>query len=507
MIDLNASRLTVGVVGAGTMGRGIAQVAASAGLDVRLHDDRGETVQEALRFIAGMLGRAVEKGRMTAEEAEAIKSRLHPAKVLSDLAGCHLVVEAIIEDMAAKMALFAELDRLLPAEAVLTTNTSSLSVTEIAAATARAPQVAGFHFFNPPPLMRLVEVVRGLNTAPALVEALVALAQRMGKEPVVCEDTPGFLVNHAGRAYGPEALRIVGEGICRPVDIDAIMKGQAGFRMGPFELLDLVGLDVAHGVMEAIYEQYYHEPAYKPSVLGRLRVKGGLLGRKSGQGFYSYTDGKPVAPEPPPVPPRRQVPVWISPAAPAGREALQAVLQDAGAELEDSTAPGPTALCVVTPVGADVTTAAIEQGLDPRRTVGVDTLFDLSKHRTLMVNPVTDPVVRDAIHGLLAHDGAGVSVICDSPGFVAQRMIAMVVNVACNIAQQRIAAPDAIDTAVQLGLNYPRGPLEWGDAIGPARILQVLRSLHDVYQDPRYRPSPWLVRRAALGVSLKTPER
>lgn len=501
-----AENPVVGVVGAGTMGRGIAQVAAGAGMPVRLLDTRPGAVDEALAFIGRMLDRAVERGRSTADEAKATRARLKPAAAVADLADCDLIVEAIVEEMGAKTALFAELDKVAKADAILATNTSSLSVTEIAAATEKPARVAGLHFFNPPPLMQLVEVVRGLNTDAGIVETLVDIAKRMGKRPVICGDTPGFLVNHAGRGYGPEALRIVSEGICAPTDIDRVMKDQAGFRMGPFELLDLVGLDIAHGVMEEIYAQYYHEPMYKPSVLGRLRVQGGLLGRKTGRGFYTYDAGKPVhEPEAPPPKAERR-PVWISPAEPESGKTLHALLKSAGAEVEATKRPSKSAVCIVTPFGADVTRAALDQGLDPARTVGVDMLFDQTKRRTLMTNPATDPGARDSAHALLAEDGAAVTVIHDSPGFLAQRLVALIVNIGCTIAQQRIADPADIDVAVKLGLNYPKGPLEWGDALGPARVLQILRALHETYQDARYRPSPWLMRRAALGVSLTTPE-
>lgn len=506
MIDANAPDLTIGVIGAGTMGRGIAQVGASAGCRVRLFDVREQAVKDALGFIGQMFDRNAEKGRMTAEEASAAKGRLTPATALSELADCDLVIEVVIEDIDAKKALFAELEQIVRADAILATNTSSLSVTEIASATKTPSRVAGFHFFNPPPLMKLVEVVRGLNTDPSVVDALVKMGTRMSKQPVVCEDTPGFLVNHAGRAYGPEALFIVSQGICEPADVDRVMKDQAGFRMGPFELLDLVGLDIAHGVMEAIYDQYYQEPMYKPSVLGRLRVAGGLLGRKTNRGFYTYDGGQIVAVPEPSAPPRGDRPVWVSPAVPEGRAVLTPLLEKLGAKVETGDKPSKTAICFVTPLGGDVSSAAVAQGLDPARTVGVDTLFDQSKRRTLMLNPLTDPAVRDAAHGLLAAGGGAVTVIADSPGFIAQRIVAMIVNVACNIAQQKVAAPADIDTAVKLGLNYPKGPLEWGDEIGAQRVLAILEAMHAIYQEPRYRPSPWLKRRAALGVSLTTPE-
>ena len=200
------------------------------------------------------------------------------------------------------------------------------------------------------------------------------------------------------------------------------------------------------------------------------------------------------------------MPVWVSPAEPEARAALTKVLTGAGAKVRDGATPPGDAVLFVTPFGADATTTAVKQGLDAGRTVAVDPLFGLDRRRTLMTTPVTATAVRDTAHALLAHDGTPVTVIHDSPGFIAQRVVATIVNIGCDIAQQRIAGPDDIDTAVRLGLGYPRGPLAFGDALGPRRVLAVLEAMERFYGDPRYRPSPWLRRRALLGVSLTTPE-
>ena len=279
---------TVGIVGAGAMGRGIAQVAAAGGFAVKLFDSRPGACDEAVAFVAGMLARQVEKGRMDAAAAESAKARLHSVPDPADFASCDLVVEAIVEDLSAKQALFRQLEEIALDTTILATNTSSLSVTEIAAVCKAPERVAGLHFFNPVPLMDLVEVVSGLRTAGWVVETLLDVAGRMGKKAVRVEDTPGFLVNHVGRGYGPEALRILSEGIAGPAEIDRIMRA-AGFRMGPFELFDLTGLDVSQPVTEAIHAQFYDDPIYRPSVIGRRRMAAGLLGRKTGRGFYDYS--------------------------------------------------------------------------------------------------------------------------------------------------------------------------------------------------------------------------
>ncbi len=497
---------TIGIVGTGAMGRGIAQITAAAGFPVRLLDSRPAAVADAVDFVAKMFARAGDKGQMTDDGVKAATARLQPAAGLDDLAPCDLVIEAIVEELGAKRALFKALEDVVTQDAILASNTSSLSVTAIAAACRHPERVVGYHFFNPVPLLKLVEVVDGVLTAPRALDVLDALARRCGHTPVRCQDTPGFLVNHAGRAFGTEALRILQEGIADPPTLDRILRTTVGFRMGPFELLDLTGIDVSGPVMRSIYDQYFQEPRYRPTPLLVQRQDAGLLGRKSGRGFYHYADGKQSVPTEPAAPSARPRSVWLSRAEPRGHGIAESLLATLGASLETGTKPSADALCVVTPIGHDTTGAALAQGLDPTRTVALETLFDPSRRRVLMTTPVTTVAMRDAAHGLLAADGVAVSVIHDSPGFVGQRVVAMIVNLACDIAQQRVATPADIDLAIPLGLGYPMGPLAWGDALGPATVLAILERMQAFYADPRYRPSPWLKRRASLGVSLLTPE-
>ncbi len=495
---------TLGIVGTGAMGRGIAQVAAEAGLQVKLHDTRDGAVDEAKAFITQLWARGVEKQRFDQAHADALSARLEEATALEDLADCELVIEAIVERTEAKQRLFQQLETILAERAILASNTSSLSVTEIAAACEHPGRVIGFHFFNPVPLMKIVEVIPGLKTDAAVVEAAEALGQRFGHFTARATDTPGFLVNHAGRAFGTEALRVLAEGVTDHVTIDRLLKDQGGFRMGPFTLLDLTGLDVSHAVMESIYHQYYQEPRFRPSALTRQRLAAGLLGRKSGEGFYRYLDGQPQLPEEPPAPRSAPRPVWISPEEADAKRALTSVVEAAGWPLETRDVPGEAALCLLTPYGEDVTDCALRQGLDPARCVAVDMLAGLDKRRCLMISPATHSDMCDAAHALLADDGTPVSTIHDSNGFVLQRVVACIVNVGADIAQQRVAEPETIDRAVELGLGYPRGPLAMGEHYGARRILTILENLQAASGDPRYRPSPWLRRRARLGLPLTT---
>jgi len=502
--DASRSDLTLAVVGTGIMGRGIAQIAAQAGVRTLLYDSRTGAAQHAKNHIAQQLARLVDKGRLEAKAAAQAGVNLVVCDSLAALSSCDAVLEAIAEDLDAKRQLFRALEPVVGEDCVLATNTSSLSVTAIASACTRPGRVAGFHFFNPVPLMKVVEVVDGLLTAPRVGEFLASLAVRLGHQPVRAKDTPGFIVNHAGRAYGTEALRIVGEGIAEFHDVDRVLRDCAGFRMGPFELLDLTGLDVSHPVMESIYRQYYEEPRYRPSPIAARRVSAGLFGRKSGRGFYGYEGGRQEEIPEVPAPAARPASVWVSRAGLGAN--LVELLRKLGAHIDRGVRPAAQSLCLVAPLGGDATATALEEELDPARTLAVDCLLSTDRRRTLMTTPVTTAAMRAAAHGLLAGDGVPVTVIRDSPGFVVQRMLAQIVNIAADIAQQGIASPADIDAAVTLGLGYPHGPLAWGDAVGAPRILAILEALHDFYGDPRYRASPWLKRRARLGVSLLTAE-
>lgn len=496
----------VGVIGAGAMGRGIAQIAAVGGFPVVIWDANGQVAEEALAFITDMLKRAADKGRMTVDAAVEATARIIVAKDLDAFKQCTVVIEAIIERLDIKQKVFADLEAIVADDTILASNTSSLSVTAIAAGCRLPGRVAGYHFFNPVPLMKVVEVIDAVRTEPWVAPRLSALADAMGHKPVKARDTPGFLVNHAGRAYNTEAFRILGEGIAETQTIDDILREAAGFRMGPFELMDLTGLDVSHAVMESVYTQFYDEPKYRPSALAAGRVAAKLFGRKTGEGFYKYEKNEQQRAKPVPAPTKLPKAVWIAPGGEHLRQQLADLANAAGVAVEGSAKPSPDAVAIVLPVGKDATTTAVELELDAQRVVAVDPLYGWTQRRTLMTTSVTTAEMRDAAHALLASDGTAVSVIHDSPGFVAQRTVAMIVNIASDIAQQRIATPDDIEAAVKLGLGYPKGPLAFGDAIGADTVLKILENMYAFYGDPRYRPSPWLKRRALLGVSLLTPE-
>jgi len=497
-----------GVVGTGAMGRGIAQMAAQAGVKVWLLDAQPGAADKAREALAKTWEGLVAKGKLTAADREAFLGRLHVAASAEDLKACDLVIEAIVERLEVKQGLFKQLEDIVAPEAVLVSNTSSLSITAIGAALRHPARFAGYHFFNPVPLMKVVEVIAGLKTDPAVCERLMGFTRAYGHTPVAAQDTPGFIVNHAGRGYGTEALRVVGERVADFATIDRILRDQIGFRLGPFELMDLTALDVSHPVMESIYHQYYEEPRYRPSVITAQRLAGGVVGKKVGEGFYRYVEGAAQVPAEPAVPVVAELPpVWVSPKA-ARRPEIYQLLKDLGASIETAATPSAQALILVAPLGLDVTTLAAVERHDATRTLGIDMMLEDSatKRRVLATNPATRADMRDAAHALFARDGKPVSVVRDSGGFVTQRVVATIVNIAADMCQQGICSPADLDVAVTLGLGYPMGPLAMGDRIGPTNVLEILFNLQTVYGDARYRPSPWLRRRGALGLSLTQEE-
>ncbi|MNZ40294.1 3-hydroxyadipyl-CoA dehydrogenase [compost metagenome] len=497
----------IGVIGAGVMGRGIAQLFANAGLPVRLYDSRAESIQQALDLNRQFFEQVAVRNGLGDDVIAAAPQRLQAAHSLDELHDCDLLIETIVEDLGAKQSLFAELEARVAPDAVLASNTSSLSISRIARKCKNPRRVAGLHFFNPVPLMRIVEVVRGERTDDSVIARLGLLAEQVGHFPAVTTDSPGLIVTHAGRAFSSEALRILAEGIATPVQVDRILRDCAGFRMGPFELLDLAGLDIVHTVMESLYQQFYQDPRYMPSPLAAQRVAAGLLGRKSGEGFYRYLDGLALLdPEPTPAPVLLNRPFWLDSQDPELRHRIGSLLNQAGVVLESSEAPSSRAICLVTPMGEDASTRIDALDLPPERSLALETFTELEHRRVLMRQPALDPALEIQARQALGSDGVPVEVINDSPGFIAQRVIANIVNFGCEIAQRGITTPVTLDRAVQIALGYPFGPLAFGEHYGAARILTILQGLLGCYGEPRYRPSPWLRRRVQLDLPLHCPD-
>ena len=521
---------TLAIIGTGIMGMGIAQIAAQAGIQVLLFDAKAGAAEQGRQSLQATLEKLAAKGKFTDEQLQSTLANLTVIENIAKIAEVDVVIEAIIENLEIKQQLFKQLESIVRAETILATNTSSLAVTAIASDCEHPERVAGFHFFNPVPLMKIVEVIPGISTKPSVVETLTTLAKRMGHLGVVAKDTPGFIVNHGGRAYGTEALKILGEGVASFEDIDLILREAAGFRMGPFELLDLTGIDVSHPVMESVYNQYYSEPRYRPHPLTRQMLIGKKLGRKVGEGFYHYTENKKQDGQKVTVDPSKQLPfktdfdisnlsVWIGADLAEDKQQLVDYLNANGITIDDNDKPNSDSLILLAIYGDDTTNAAIRYQVNPKQAVAIDMLTDLSKHRTLMPSIVTQDNFVAQAYALFgrnnkfdksSNEGSNASVdatlITESTGFVAQRVVSMVINLGCDIAMQGIASPEDIDNAVKLGLGYPYGPISWGDELGAQRILLILERIYGLTGDPRYRPSPWLQRRATLGISLFTQQ-
>jgi 3-hydroxybutyryl-CoA dehydrogenase len=500
---------TVAVVGSGAMGAGIAQIAAQAGHTVRLFDTRMGAAEKARATIGETLQALAAKGKLDAADARASAARIGAVHALGDCVSAALVVEAIVEDLAEKRALFRELEKIVPASTILATNTSSLSVTAIAAGLRHPDRVAGMHFFNPVPLMKLVEIVTGLATSAATADVLAATAVAWGKEPVRATSTPGFIVNRCARPFYGEALRLLAEGAADAATIDAVLREAGGFRMGAFELMDLIGNDVNFAVTRSVWEAFYHDPRYAPSVLQQERVAAGYLGRKSGRGFYDY------APEaaPPSASTHAAQPAVgrIDVRGEAGvLEPLVARIAAAGVHAErkpalDGFPDGAlTAGGGVLALSDGRTATARAAATATRDLVLIDLALDYSTctRVALAAADACAPGAFAALAGVVQSAGIAVSRFDDVAGLAVLRIVATLANEAADAVTHGVASATDVDVAMQKGVNYPRGPLRWADDTGISRIRDVLHNLSLHYGEDRYRLSPLIARRHAAGQRL-----
>lgn len=484
------------VVGAGIMGAGIAQVAAQAGHAVMLYDAREGAAADAKARLSDSLQALVAKGKLTAEAVGEALSRIEPVATLEAAAPAALVVEAIVEKLDAKRALFRQLEGIVADDAILATNTSSISVTAIANGLRHPGRLVGMHFFNPVPLMKLVEVVSGLQTEPAVAAEIFELSRRWGKVPVHAKSTPGFIVNRIARPYYAETLALLQEQAAGPVVLDACLRA-AGFRMGPCELMDLIGHDTNLSVTQSVYEANFFDKRFVPSLVQRELVDGGLLGRKSGRGFYDHAPGadKPALPayEGAALPFATSLRVHGS--CTVARR-LAAALTAAGRAFEplhDSTWSG------LEIDGAQLRLTDGRTALQLGRDVAV---FDLPRADlpgavlAYAVSDAASPRWAEAAGLWLGALGWHAQRIADAPGLVVARTIAMLVNEAADAVHQGVCDEAGADAAMKLGVNYPAGPFEWLAAWDAGAIVALLDALDAHYRGERYRVSPGLRRRA-----------
>lgn len=461
---------TIGVVGAGTMGRGIAQLAAATGHPVLLFDAMDGAAEAGRDGIAAGLEKLVARGKKDAGDVAELMGRITIAVTLEDLAPAALVVEAIVENLEIKRDLFARLEAILDNDAILATNTSSLSVTSIARDLARPERMAGMHFFNPAPVMKLVEVISGVATDAGVAADVFDTAQAWGKIAVHAKSTPGFIVNRVARPYYAEALRLYEEQLADPATLDALLTEGAGFRMGPFALMDLIGNDVNYTVCKSVFDLYYQEPRFRPSILQLEQVNAGRLGRKSGRGWYEYAEGAEAP----------------APRTETGEGALIEGFDLTGCDVDGvriQTTDGRTAAQLAQETGQPVILC------DHIEATGTRLGFATSAE-------VPQAMVARLVATLAAAEIRATH-LPDWPGLVVMRTLAMLANEGFEAVMQGVTDETGVDNAMRFGLNYPNGPLDWARQIGLARILSTLDAIHALTGDPRYRAAMTLRMAAA----------
>ncbi|MGV9449853.1 3-hydroxyacyl-CoA dehydrogenase [Streptomyces sp. NPDC003635] len=485
----------VAVVGTGTMGQGIAQVALVAGHPVRLYDSVPGKAQEAAAAIGARLDRLVEKDRLTDTDRDAARARLRPAETLSDLADCALVIEAVLERLDVKQELFRALEDVVADDCLLATNTSSLSVTAIGGALANPGRFVGLHFFNPAPLLPLVEVVSGFATDVTSATRAYETARAWGKTPVACADTPGFIVNRIARPFYAEAFAVYEAQGADPATIDAVLRECGGFKMGAFELTDLIGQDVNESVTHSVWQSFFQDVRFTPSLAQRRLVESGRLGRKSGHGWYDYAQDAGRS-EPHTAEPER-APAYVVAEGDLGPAAeLLTLLREAGVPVREEEEDHGTRL--VLPGGGQLALADGQTSVEFRDVVYFDLALDYRRATriALSASQDTSPQTLAEATGLFQALGKDVSVIGDVPGMIVARTVARIVDLAHDAVAKGVATEEDVDVAMRLGVNYPLGPFEWSRRLGRNWAYALLDDLH--LRDPsgRYAPSLALYRHA-----------
>ena len=487
-----AQSTPIAVIGAGAMGSGIAQVAAQAGHPVFLFDQAEAALNKGKAGIAQQLQRRVDQGKMMQETMDAVLARIHLAHSLQELAPSGLVIEAILENLEIKQRVFAELEEICGPEVILASNTSSLSITALGSALQRPERLVGMHFFNPAPVMALVEVILGLATAQSVADTIYATAQAWGKKPVFATSTPGFIVNRVARPFYAEGLRLLQEQVANAPTLDALMREAGHFRMGPFELTDLIGHDVNYAVTCSVFDAYYGDFRFQPSLLQKSLVDAGRLGRKSGQGFYSYDGDAKRPPADTAAPSTSNADEVIIAGHLGAAEGLRKRCQQMGLKVSERDGPGIIQYGEATLALTDGRMATERNASDGITNLVVfDLAFDYATTPRLAIASATQTsptATADAI-ALLQQLGIAVSMVADSPALVLMRTVAMLTNEAADAVLQGVASAADIDLAMQAGLNYPEGPLAWSDQLGSGVIHQVLMHLQASYAEDRYRPA------------------
>lgn len=500
---------TVAIIGAGTMGAGIAQVAAGFGHQVMLFDQIEGAAQKGIDNISHGLNKLVERGKITDDKKNLLINQIKVVSSIEELTFASLVIEAIVENLEVKQKFFQQLEKFCSTETIFATNTSSLSITAIASALKHSERVVGMHFFNPAPIMKLVEVISGLQTNPKIAQIVFETATNWGKHPVYVRSTPGFIVNRVARPFYAEALRIYQEGAANISTIDAVMRESGGFRMGPFELMDLIGNDVNYSVTASVHNSYYGDQRFTPSIIQQEYNNAGYFGRKAGRGFYNYTDEtKNIFPE-------TAADVSTPDTATISGKSqffngLLKLLSQTKYIIEDkSETSSPVIFTIKTELatikltdGRTATQRAFDEQIDDL--ILFDLALDYEKATRIAIakaDQATELAIQNAI-GFFQRLGKKVSVLDDVAGMCVMRIVCMLINEGADTVNQGVCEMSAIDIAMKNGVNYPEGPIAWGDRIGLELVIKTLKNLQKLYGEDRYRISPLLTRKFIAKKSL-----
>ena len=510
MDKINLQQASVAVIGAGTMGIGIAQLAAMNGHQTFVYDVDAAKTEAALQQLATQLSKRVQAGKMTQELFDSTFANLSVAHKLAELAPAQLIIEAIVEKKEVKQNLFQQLAAICTEETIFASNTSSISITAIASAVPHPERVVGLHFFNPAPVMKLVEIIRGLKSSSAIADALLELMQAWNKVPVLAKSTPGFIVNRVARPYYTEAFRALQENVTRPEQLDFILRECGRFAMGPCELTDLIGQDVNFSVTQSVYQEFFYEPRYRPSLIQKELVDAGCFGRKSKQGFYDYSQAT--------VTPQFELPVryvksvekltvtikgdWKHSSGLIQRLAQASHLDVKFVEgKQDEILLGEVSLRLSLGESVDLDYAN-------QKVVLMDWHADWAQAKAIPV--VASAACTEVEQNLVDLLFIGMNVIPlwmqDHAGLYVLRTISMLVNEACEAVLHGIASEQDIDSAMKYGVNYPQGPFQWAEKIEYNTILQILKNLYRVYGEERYRPSIYLAKKVARGQVQNSPQ-
>lgn len=500
-----SSEATVAIIGAGTMGAGIAQVAAQSGHTVLLYDAAPGAASKGIENISAGLDNIVKRGKIDRNTKEAIVGRIQPVSDINVLAPAALVIEAIIEDEKIKQELFATLESICDENTIFASNTSSISITLLASKLKRPENFLGMHFFNPAPIMKLVEIVSGLATSKDVAESVFLTAEAWGKKTVHVKSTPGFIVNRVARPFYAEALRVLQEQAADVATIDAVVRESGGFRMGPFELMDLIGHDVNYSVTQSVFNAYYGDKRFQPSLIQKELVLANFLGRKNGRGFYDYSDdAEKIEP--------KTMALGNPPDTIELYGELTAIesLVDLLGEFQIDVKRTQSDTCylksgdaiIALSDGRLATKRAADEGHD--NLVLFDLAFDYESCDRIAIAAADQcsEKARDDAAGLFQAINKKVSLIDDIPGLIVLRTVAMLANEGADAVGQGVCELAAVDVAMKYGVNYPMGPMQWADNIGVDYVVTVLENLKQFYWEDRYRVSSLLQRNALTNKSL-----